>query len=167
MSRKYTKRMKNEAARRLAAAEAFVEQWTTSGRACEMAEQYAINCGDAETMADLFRTFQYPNTAHTILSDHAQDCPAPHRHEKRGTWTFTFEVRTPNWRMGEEPPTYTVVANGKSGAEAEERATDWFRAEAESSSFFLDPYRIFLVEVEEGAPSSTALYSWLDARQAA
>ncbi|MFK0231193.1 hypothetical protein ACIQUL_36115 [Streptomyces sp. NPDC090303] len=165
MSRKNTKRMKNEAARRLAAAEDFVEQWTTSGRACEMAEDYQLNCGDAEVMAELFRSFAYPNTADSILADHREDCRTPHRHERRGVWTFTFEVKTPGWRVGEEPPSYTVVANGKSGTEAEERAKEFLRIEAEASALFRPSCLIWLVETEEGAPSSTALYSWLDARQ--
>ncbi|MFE5542749.1 hypothetical protein ACFQ71_02905 [Streptomyces sp. NPDC056534] len=157
--------MKNEAARRLAAAEAFTSQWMTSGLAYSLIGDYTctLTCGEAETMADLFRIFQYPETADQILSDHGEDCDTPHHHQKCGTWTFTFAVKTIEWRVGEDAPEYTVAASGTDGGEAEDRAVTLLRKllAAEYKTHFWTE----LNEVEAGIPSSTALYSWIDARE--
>ncbi|MFC9591544.1 hypothetical protein ACFTUC_17360 [Streptomyces sp. NPDC056944] len=165
MSRKYPKRVRKEFARKLKAAEAFTDRWMTTGLAYSLISDYdcTLTCGEAETMADLFRIFQYPDTAEQILSDHGEDCDTRHYHEKRGAWTFTFQVKASGWKVGDEFPEYTVVANGADGGEAEARAEKQLRKllVPEHKHYFWTE----LLEAETGIPSSTALYSWIDARE--
>ncbi|MEU5383705.1 hypothetical protein [Kitasatospora cineracea] len=59
---------------RLKAADAFVEQWTNSGLAGSLIDDYmcTLGCSEAETYADLFRAYGYTSTADGIISDHTQ-----------------------------------------------------------------------------------------------
>ncbi|MER6102422.1 hypothetical protein ABT115_08845 [Streptomyces sp. NPDC001832] len=168
MSRKYPKKVRKEYAAKLKAAEAFVESWTTSELSHNLIKDYdcVLGCEEAKTYAGLFRTFGYPNTAEQILADHGEGCENPHYHEPQGVWTFTIRVGGPAVKeIGEPDPAWTIVADGKNGEEAEERATEFLRRKIkeEYSAFFY----IEVDEVENGVPGSTALYSWTDIREAA
>jgi hypothetical protein len=164
MSRKYPKKVRKEYAAKLKAADAFVEAWTTSGLAWSLITDYSctLNCGEAETFADLMRTFKYTETAEGILADHGEDCDTPHYHAPQGVWTFTLQPGG-NEADGEEE--YTIVADGKNGADAEDRAKGFLRAHLKQK--YKTYFWIEVVEVEDGAPGSTTLYSWTDMRKAA
>lgn len=159
MSRKFTKAMKRQMALRLQVAEAFVEAWTTSGLAATLAVDYdcTFGCENAKTFASLMKTFGYPSTAETILADHGEDCDNPHYHEPQGVWTFSLTAYG-RYRIGE----WTIVADGKDGEEAEERAKEFVRSRLKDQ--YVSHIRVVVDEVENGVPSSTALYSWNDIR---
>ncbi|MFD4904960.1 hypothetical protein [Kitasatospora purpeofusca] len=61
-------------AEQLRAAEAFVENWTNSGLASTLIEDYTctLGCSEAETYADVFRAFGYYVLAEDIVHDHAE-----------------------------------------------------------------------------------------------
>jgi len=150
--------------KRLKAAEAFVESWMTSELAYTLITDYSctLGCKEAETYAGLFRAFKYPNAAESILADHGEACETPHHHEGRGVWTFNLLIGGPY-----VPPdtSYTIVADGADGAEAEQRATEFLRGKLKEKGM---PFTyIDVEEVESGVPGSTALYSWIDIREAA
>lgn len=164
MSRKYPKKVRKEFQRKLKAADAFVDSWTTSELPSNLGGDYGcyLTCTEAETFAELLRAFRYPNTAAEVLSNHAQNCETPHHHKGQGVWTFTISVGGDGVPDDTE---YIVVADGKNGEEAEERATEYFRPRCRRQ---YGPFAyIDVSEVEDGIPSSTALYSWIDLRKAA
>jgi hypothetical protein len=162
MSRKYPKKVRQEFARKLKAADAFVDAWTTSGLAYDLIPNYdcTLGCEEAKTYADLFRVFEYTNTAEQILADHGESCETPHYHEPQGVWTFDLEAFG-RYRIGE----WTVVADGKDGSEAEERAKEFVRNRLKDQ--YASYIRVEVQDVESGVPGSTALYSWTDLRKAA
>jgi hypothetical protein len=164
MSRKYPKKVRKEYAAKLKAADAFVEAWTDSGLAWSLITDYSctLNCGEAETFADLMRAFKYTETAEGILADHGEDCDTPHYHASQGVWTFTLQ---PGGNEADGEGEYTVVADGKNGADAEDRAKEFLRAHLKQR--YKTYFWIEVVEVEDGTPGSTALYSWTDMRKAA
>ncbi|WP_328377062.1 hypothetical protein OHB13_11970 [Streptomyces sp. NBC_00440] len=164
MSRKYPKKVRKEFARKLAAADAFVDAWTTSGMASTLIPDYdcPLGCSDAMTFAALLRAFGYVNTAEEILADHGEDCDYPHYHVGRGVWTFTLQ---PGGYDAESEGEYTVVADGESGAHAEFQATEFLRRKLKER--YKTPVWIRVEEVESGVPASTALYAWTDLRKAA
>lgn len=152
--------------KRLKAAEAFVESWTTSELAGRLITDYncTLSCDPAETFAGIFRAFGYPNYAESILADHGEDCDSPHYHQPQGVWTFDIEAGGPAVE-GIDNPIWTIVADGKNGADAESRAVEFLRRKLTEK---YTPYFYLTVEeVENGVPASTALYSWTDIREAA
>ncbi|MFI8815704.1 MULTISPECIES: hypothetical protein [unclassified Streptomyces] len=163
MSRKYPKKVRKEFARRLKAAEAFVEAWTTSELSYSLIPDYdcTLGCEEAMTYAGLFRAFGYPETAEQILADHRESCISQHFHEGPGVWTFGISVGGTDVPAGTE---YTIVAGGKNGAEAEDRAREFLHRKVREEYPF---YYIEVEDVEVGVPGSTALYAWTDIREAA
>jgi hypothetical protein len=166
MSRKYPKKVRNEFKRKLKAAEEFVESWTNSGLASTLITDYGCTlcCDEAEKYADLMRAFKYTETAEGILADHGEDCDTPHYHEPAGVWTFTIVAEGPAVE-GIDEPEWTIVSDGKDGAEAEDRATTFLRNQLKAKY----PGYLYLItaEVESGAPGSLTLYPWTDIRKAA
>jgi hypothetical protein len=164
MSRKYPKKVRKEFKRQQAAAEAFVEMWTDTGLAWSLISDYSctLTCGEAEKYADLMRAFKYTETAEGILADHGEDCDTPHYHAPQGVWTFTLQ---PGGNEAEGEGEYTVVADGKNGADAEERAKSFLRAHLKQK--YKTYFWVEVVEVENGAPGSLTLYNWTDIRKAA
>ncbi|WP_340376625.1 hypothetical protein U5640_16905 [Streptomyces sp. SS7] len=161
MSRKYPKRVRKELGRKLAAAEAFVEAVTTSGCAADI-EFYS--CEDAERYAAMLRVFGYVNYAEDAIADHKTECAEPHRHQLDGVWTFDIRAGGPAFD-GVEDPEWTVVADGKNGAEAEGRAKLFVEAELKKRHSLY--FWLTVTEVENGVPSPLALYDWTDIRKAA
>ncbi|MFF9649708.1 hypothetical protein [Streptomyces sp. NPDC014622] len=163
MSRKYPKKFRKEQARKLKAAEAFVEAWATSELASNLITDYdcQIGCEEANTFADLLRSFRYVITADQILADHGEYCEYPHAHDFRGVYTFSFDSRLI------ESDGWTIVANGKDGLDAESKARDFLADRLrEAHGKFFGPWTdINLIDVESGVPGSTALYSWTDIRE--
>lgn len=163
MSRKYPKKFRKEQAAKLKAAEAFTDAWMTSGLAYTLITDYSctLTCDEAETYAGIFRAFMYPDTSEQILADHGEDCDSPHYHAGQGVWTFTLQ---PGGNEADGEGEYTIVADGKDGSDAEERAKEFLRRELQKkySTYFY----IRVEEVEAGVPGSTALYSWSDIREA-
>ncbi|MGW2710746.1 hypothetical protein ACWC4J_17400 [Streptomyces sp. NPDC001356] len=161
MSRKYPKKVRKEYAAKLKAAEAFVESVTTSGAASDVE---LGNCNDAETYAALLRAFGYTNYAEDAIGNHKVECDDQHRHEPDGVWEFDFNVYGPNI-----PPdtSYTVVMDGKTGAEAEDAARDLLRRLYQQENPSHGYFWLTLVDVERGAPATACLYSWIDGRKAA
>jgi hypothetical protein len=84
MSRKYTKSARKADAARLSAAAKFVAEWTTTGLASTLIDDYSctLNCGEADSMAALFRAFGCPSTADGILKDHAEHDECDDSHHK-------------------------------------------------------------------------------------
>ncbi|MFJ9900227.1 hypothetical protein ACIQPR_43555 [Streptomyces sp. NPDC091280] len=166
MSRKYPKKVRNQHRRRLAAADAFVESWTNSGLSHELITDYTctLGCDEAITYSGLFRAYGYDGTAESILADHGEDCDNPHHHEPQGVWTFTIDAHGPAVEVIEDPE-WTVVADGKDGAEAEERATRFLRTQLKKQ--YPGYFYVRVIDVENGTPGSTALYAWTDIRKAA
>lgn len=162
MSRKYPKKVRKEFARKMKAAEAFVDAWTNSGLASSLITDYSctLGCDEADTYSDLFRSFGYTWTADQILADHGEDCDTPHFHESKGVWTFTVEAEF----MDGEKDEWQIVADG-SGADAECTATRFVRTKLQERGMRV--VWVTAVEVEAGAPSSTALYDWTDLRKTA
>jgi hypothetical protein len=162
MSRKYPKKVRKEFAAKLKAAEAFVESWTTSELAALLITDYGctLGCQDAKTFAGIFSAFGYPNYAECILADHGEDCDNPHYHEPQGVWTFDLTAFG-RYRIGD----WTVVADGKDGADAEERAKEFVRNRLKDQ--YASPIHVRVNDVENGTPSSMALYNWTDIRKAA
>lgn len=160
MSRKHPKKVRKLYQARLKAAEAFVESWTTSELSYSLIPDYecTLTCENATTYAGLFRAFGYTNTAETILADHGEDCDNPHYHQPQGVWTFTIEVFG-RYHIGE----WVVVADGKNGAEAEERATEYLRNKLKD--MYVSQLRFRVNNIESGIPTSTALYNWTDIRE--
>ncbi|MGW5773135.1 hypothetical protein ACWEVY_28785 [Streptomyces longwoodensis] len=166
MSRKYPKRVRKELQRQQAAAAAFVKEWTHSGLASGLIDDYSctLTCGEAETYSGLFRSFGYHGTADSILADHGEDCDTPHYHAKNGVWTFTIAACGPAVAEVEDPE-WVIVADGKNGAEAEDRAESFLRRQLAQK--YPGYFYVSTAEVEDGVPSSTALYHWIDLRKAA
>jgi hypothetical protein len=161
MSRKYPRKVRKQYQARLKAAEAFVESWTTSGLAWSLITDYSctLGCEEAETFAGLFRSFGYDNTAETILADHGEDCDTPHYHSPQDVWTFTLLVFVRDSYIAE----WAIVADGKNGMEAEERAKGFLRNSLKPK--YEGYIRVEVGEVESGVPAPTALYSWTDIRE--
>ncbi|WP_326827448.1 hypothetical protein [Streptomyces sp. NBC_01751] len=166
MSRKYPKKVRNEFKRKLAAADAFVEAWTTSELSYRLIPDYdcTLGCEEAMTYADLFKSFGYTNTAEQILADHGESCETPHYHEPQGVWTFDITAGGPAVENVDDPE-WTIVADGKDGAEAEDRALTFLKAQLKKKY----PGHLYLRvdDVESGVPGSFALYHWTDIRKAA
>ena len=164
MSRKYPKKVRNKFKRQQAAADAFVKEWTKSGLSDTLIMDYKcfLNCGEAETYSGLFRAFGHVDTAESILADHGEDCDTPHYHAAQGVWTFTLQ---PGGNEAEGEDEYVIVADGKSGVDAEIRATEYLRAHLKKK--YKTYFWIHVVEVEVGTPGSLTLYDWTDLRKAA
>ncbi|WP_435270949.1 hypothetical protein [Streptomyces sp. 1222.5] len=166
MSRKFPKKVRNEFKRQQAAAEAFVETWTDTGLAWSLITDYSctLTCSEAEKFAGLMRAFKYTETAEGILADHGEDCDTPHYHQPQGVWTFTIEAHGPAV-AGIEDAEWVIVADGKSGADAETRAETFLRNQLKKK--YPGHFYVTVNEVENGTPSSMALYPWTDIRLAA
>ncbi|MFF4245206.1 hypothetical protein ACFYY2_12115 [Streptomyces sp. NPDC001822] len=164
MSRKYPKKFRKEQAEKLKAADAFTDAWMTSGLAYSLISDYSctLTCEEAMTYACIFRAFKYPDTAEQILADHGEDCDNPHYHEDQGVWTFTLQ---PGGNEADGEGEYTIVADGRDGSDAEERAKEFLRRKLKQK--YKTYFWIDVQEVEAGVPGSTALYSWTDIREAA
>ncbi|MGW1231405.1 hypothetical protein [Streptomyces californicus] len=162
MSRKYPKKFRKEQAAKLRAAEKFTDAWMTSGLAYELLQNYdmTLGCEEAETYAELFNAFKYPHTAEQVLADHREGCCQPHFHGGKGVWTFVISVRGADVPADTE---YTIVADGPNGVAAEIRAEEFILGELRQE---FGPFVHVLTEdVEEGVPSSTALFAWTDIRK--
>ncbi|MEV5264775.1 hypothetical protein [Streptomyces werraensis] len=72
---------------RLAAAREFVEVWCTTVDPDSHEFGAELSCEEANTMAELFRTHLYANTARQLLAEHAQNCAGAANHpEKEYAW---------------------------------------------------------------------------------
>ncbi|MFD4646346.1 hypothetical protein ACFRJ3_34975 [Streptomyces sp. NPDC056696] len=144
--------------KQLAAAAAFVDAWTTGDLPYLLFAEYncTLTCAEAETMADLFRVFQYPNTAATIMVDHAEADECGNRHHLCPAWTFDVALTL---KGGE----YTIVADGYDVEEAEAKARAYMRGLVEENWPGRD-VGVILTGADEGAPGETSLYAWIDAR---
>lgn len=167
MSRKYPKKTRKQFAAQHKAAEAFVEMWTDSGLASELITDYdcTLTCGEANAFAALMRSFNYENTADQIIADHAEDddCGAEH-HTQCKVWTFTFELKG-----YKDESSWTIVADGTDQQDAEKGARSALRKGLKKKipdefEFARAWSYVSLWEAEFGVPTSTALYTWTDAR---
>lgn len=155
MSRKNNTMRKKQ----LAAAEAFVDAWITSGLAYTLISDYncTLGCEEAETLAGLFRAFKYQNTATSILEDHSEADECGNQHHLCSSWTF--DVVLIEVKGGE----YTIVADGDDVKEAEAKARAYMRGLIEENWPGRD-VGVILSGAELGAPGETSLYAWIDAR---
>jgi hypothetical protein len=145
--------------KQLAAAAAFVDAWTTSGLAYSLISDYGctLTCEEAESMAGLFRAFQYPNTADSIVEEHSEVDQCGDTHHQCPSWTFDVAL------VGVKGGEFTIVADGYDVKEAEAKARAHMHGLAEQNW----PGRevgVILTGADEGAPGETSLYSWIDAR---
>lgn len=155
MSRKNNTMRKKQ----LAAAEAFVDAWITSGLAYTLISDYncTLGCEEAETMAGLFRAFKYQNTATSILEDHSEADECGNQHHLCTSWTFDVAL------VGVKDGEFAIVSDGYDVQEAEAKARAHMRGLAEESWPGRD-VGVILTGADLGAPSETSLYYWIDAR---
>ncbi|MFF8629706.1 hypothetical protein [Streptomyces werraensis] len=172
MSRKYPKKVRKEFARKLAAAEAFVETWTNTGLASSLITDYTctLTCEEAKTYSALMRSFGYVNTASSIIADHCEDCDVPSEHFDTDVWTVDVGAMTFDPKLKQEVADlgWTLVLNAEHPREAEAKAEDAVRAHLHANGLTLKPgVFINVSEIKPGEPGSLALYDWIDMREAA
>ncbi|MEU6765923.1 hypothetical protein ABZ916_25835 [Streptomyces sp. NPDC046853] len=155
MSRKYPKRLRREQAARLAAAEEFAEEWAKS-------ELEAFGCGETKALLGILRAFGKTQAADDVFATHLTDCQYPHYHEPYGTWTFSIEAHGSEFGPDD---VWDIASDGVNGEIAERRAVEWLEEQLKKRSRFY--FTLSVCEVEFGAPSSMALYNWIDLRSAA
>ena len=171
MSRKYPKRVRKEFARRLKAAEAFVETWTNSGLASTLVTDYSctLTCEEAKTYAGLMRAFGYNNTAAQIIADHSEDCDDLAVHFDTDVWTVDVEVNTfvPALKAEVRDLGWTLVVNAEHPNEAGNKAEEAVTAHMQEKGLLKAGMWVTAAEIKPGVPASMALYPWTDIRQAA
>jgi hypothetical protein len=166
MSRKYPKKVRKAYAAKLKAADAFVEAWTTSGIASTLIHDYScfFNCGEAKAYSDLMRSFGYTYTAEQIIADHSEDCDEPEIHYPTGVWTVDVEA----YPFGQpERYSWTFAVEAPHPNDAREKAIGAARAHLRREGLWVDGMYVFEREINPGVPSSMALYTWTDLREAA